>query len=221
MARADRLAAAAPRRCRSAVPRNVLGLLYPVFRRGRQLLVRRRAAAGGGNRRSVRCERQSAQGRIQMRRAPQSGSGHTPTAKSSDSPHLAAEWAFARHYLSEEVRRAALLGWLRTYIHYRQHTPSAISPNSSIDQCPSAILSSGLGTLVTPNLSGAPATRLCCSAARLHSHGRLHAHGTLGGDRYGQNGHKRGDTAGTNNRPTPKIRCVRRGPFETGRQVDA
>ncbi|WP_043660094.1 IS481 family transposase, partial [Nocardia thailandica] len=35
---------------------------------------------------------------------------------------MAAEWAFARHYRSEQARRAALPAWLHTYNHHRQHT---------------------------------------------------------------------------------------------------
>ncbi|RDI41157.1 IS481 family transposase, partial [Nocardia mexicana] len=35
---------------------------------------------------------------------------------------LAIEWAFARHYQSEQARRAALPAWLHTYNHHRQHT---------------------------------------------------------------------------------------------------
>ncbi|WP_027503293.1 integrase core domain-containing protein, partial [Rhodococcus sp. UNC363MFTsu5.1] len=35
---------------------------------------------------------------------------------------MAAEWAFARHYQSEQARRTALPGWLHTYNHHRQHS---------------------------------------------------------------------------------------------------
>ena len=35
---------------------------------------------------------------------------------------MATEWAFARHYRSEQARRAALPGWLHTYNHHRQHS---------------------------------------------------------------------------------------------------
>lgn len=40
---------------------------------------------------------------------------------------MGAEWAFARHYPSEQARRTALPGWLHTYNHHRQH--SAIGRN--------------------------------------------------------------------------------------------
>ena len=40
---------------------------------------------------------------------------------------MALEWAFSRHYTSEQARRTALPGWLHTYNHHRQH--SAIGRN--------------------------------------------------------------------------------------------
>jgi transposase InsO family protein len=35
---------------------------------------------------------------------------------------MAAEWAFARNYSSEQTRRSALPSWLHTYNHHRQHS---------------------------------------------------------------------------------------------------
>ena len=35
---------------------------------------------------------------------------------------MADGWAYARHYLSETERRAALAGWLHEYNHHRPHS---------------------------------------------------------------------------------------------------
>ena len=45
---------------------------------------------------------------------------------------MAAEWAFARYYKSEQARRTALPSWLHTYNHHRQH--SAIGRNVPISR---------------------------------------------------------------------------------------
>ncbi|MFD4292856.1 integrase core domain-containing protein [Rhodococcus sp. NPDC058505] len=48
---------------------------------------------------------------------------------------MATEWAFARHYKSEQARQTVLPGWSHTYNHNRQH--SAIGRNvplQSLDQ---------------------------------------------------------------------------------------
>uniref|UniRef100_UPI00157262E7 IS481 family transposase n=1 Tax=Nocardia barduliensis TaxID=2736643 RepID=UPI00157262E7 len=45
---------------------------------------------------------------------------------------LATEWAFARHYQSEQARRAALPAWLHAYNHHRQH--SAIGKKTPISR---------------------------------------------------------------------------------------
>jgi transposase InsO family protein len=41
---------------------------------------------------------------------------------------MANEWAFARHYRSEEARRSALPPWLHTYNHHRQHSAIGKTP---------------------------------------------------------------------------------------------
>ncbi|MCW2848438.1 MAG: integrase family protein [Marmoricola sp.] len=49
---------------------------------------------------------------------------------------LADGWAYARHYTSEDERRAALPGWIHFYNHHRIHSAIGGTPTSRLNNLP-------------------------------------------------------------------------------------